>query len=400
MNIGIVTTWFERGAAYVSREYLKTLSNSNNVFIYARGGEKYAENDDNWDFSYVKWGKRCPNKMSTYIDYYDILTWIEENKIDVLIFNEQKDWNIILKLKKKNILIGTYVDYYTPKTVPFFWIFDFLLCNTLRHHGVFKDHPNAFYIPWGTDIKMYKPRIKSNNIDERNIVFFHSCGMNPNRKGTNMLVKCFDELEDGSANLIIHSQKEIDRNSDTFKIISNNKYINLIEKEIAAPGLYYLGDIYVYPTILEGIGLTIAEALSSGLPVITSDCAPMNEFVIDNYNGSLVKIKEYKKRSDDYYWPMCFCDEKDLKEKLVYFISNKKEIDKYAFNARHFAEDNLDWEKNSKQLSDDIQNITLKAKMGIRLKYNIICYDYKQQLKHLIIYVISTTYKAIKFNHT
>lgn len=39
MNIGLVTTWFERGAAYVSKAYLNSLKTDNNVFIYARGGE-------------------------------------------------------------------------------------------------------------------------------------------------------------------------------------------------------------------------------------------------------------------------------------------------------------------------------------------------------------------------
>ena len=40
MNIGIVTTWFERGGAYVSRQYRDLLKNDFNVFIYARGGEQ------------------------------------------------------------------------------------------------------------------------------------------------------------------------------------------------------------------------------------------------------------------------------------------------------------------------------------------------------------------------
>lgn len=43
MNIGIVTTWFERGAAYVSRQYLEALrSDSNNsVYIYMREVENH-----------------------------------------------------------------------------------------------------------------------------------------------------------------------------------------------------------------------------------------------------------------------------------------------------------------------------------------------------------------------
>lgn len=40
MNIGIVTTWFERGAAYVSRVYLEMLQKEDhNVFVFARGGK-------------------------------------------------------------------------------------------------------------------------------------------------------------------------------------------------------------------------------------------------------------------------------------------------------------------------------------------------------------------------
>lgn len=43
MNVGIVTTWFERGAAYVSRQYLEALrSDSNNsVYIYMREVENH-----------------------------------------------------------------------------------------------------------------------------------------------------------------------------------------------------------------------------------------------------------------------------------------------------------------------------------------------------------------------
>ena len=66
--------------------------------------------------------------------------------------------------------------------------------------------------------------------------------------------------------------------------------IEFIEKTVSAPGLYFRGDVYLYPTRLEGIGLTICEALASGLPVITTNDAPMNEFVIDGETGYLVDV--------------------------------------------------------------------------------------------------------------
>lgn len=49
MNIGIVSTWFDRGTAYVSRLLIYVLSKEHLIFIYAHDGEEYAKNDTNWD---------------------------------------------------------------------------------------------------------------------------------------------------------------------------------------------------------------------------------------------------------------------------------------------------------------------------------------------------------------
>jgi glycosyltransferase involved in cell wall biosynthesis len=66
--------------------------------------------------------------------------------------------------------------------------------------------------------------------------------------------------------------------------IHKDSRIEFIEKTIPAPGLYFRGDVFVYPTRLEGIGLCVPEALACGLPVITTENSPMNKFV-KVYNG-------------------------------------------------------------------------------------------------------------------
>ena len=48
-KIGIVTTWFERGAAYVSKQFKEVWEKDNEVYIYARGGEDLAINDPKMD---------------------------------------------------------------------------------------------------------------------------------------------------------------------------------------------------------------------------------------------------------------------------------------------------------------------------------------------------------------
>lgn len=56
--------------------------------------------------------------------------------------------------------------------------------------------------------------------------------------------------------------------------------LNVVEA-IELPTLYRLADAFVFPSLKEGWGLVILEALASGLPVITSNQAPFTEFLSD-----------------------------------------------------------------------------------------------------------------------
>ena len=62
-------------------------------------------------------------------------------------------------------------------------------------------------------------------------------------------------------------------------------------------GLFNLGDVYIYPTTKEGVGLTITEAMCTGMPVVTSNYPTMNEWFNDNIEGRLINIAKIKKGS-------------------------------------------------------------------------------------------------------
>jgi 1,2-diacylglycerol 3-alpha-glucosyltransferase len=402
MNIGIVTTWFERGAAYVSRAYMDTLSKEHNVFIYARGGEEYANGDPDWDLPNVTWGEKLENiNQKTYIIWEDFLLWLNSYNIDIVIFNEQNSWDIILKLRNKQILIGAYIDYYTPKTVPLFNFYDFLLCNTKRHYNVFKCHQQCFYIPWGTDTNLCAPKEKQSF--KKKIVFFHSAGMGGTnlRKGTDILVKAFKEVR-GDVRLIIHSQVNLDKYKPVANLIKNDNRIEFIEGTFSLPGLYHKGDVYVYPTRLEGIGLSIAEALSCGLPVITTDNPPMNEFVQHGKSGYLVDVEEFKKRKDGYYWPESICSEESLRRAMQRYVDNPEIIEKQSQQAREYALNHLTWKDNSKSLGqlvrslkrvrtwtkqdvETIKNFSEQTNLYIKLiRYHISNKDRNKSLKYFV----------------
>jgi glycosyltransferase-like protein len=49
--------------------------------------------------------------------------------------------------------------------------------------------------------------------------------------------------------------------------------------EAELPALYRLADAFVFPSLKEGWGLVVLEAIASGLPVLTSDQPPFTEFL-------------------------------------------------------------------------------------------------------------------------
>src|SRR5699024_3721758 len=345
MNIGFVSTWFERGAAYVTKSYISLLQKNNNVYVYARGGEEYGKKDPNWDLPYVTWGLKL---RGDNINYHHFKKWVIFNELDVIFFNEQKNVDVLHQIKRDlpHIKIGSYIDYYKEHTVKEFFIYDFLICNTKRHYSVFEEHPQCYYVPWGTDTEVFQP----NESSRERLTFFHSAGMST-RKGTEFVIDAFiDGNIYKNANLIIHTQRKLE---DTFGYDTEElkKYnVKVVEDTVTVPGLYYLGDIYVYPTKLDGLGLTMYEALASGLPIITTNQPPMSEVVNTNV-GILVEVDYLRSRQDGYYWPLSIIKKESLIDGMNYFVENPEEITNMKEQSRKEAVENWNWNDREQEIN-------------------------------------------------
>ena len=55
----------------------------------------------------------------------------------------------------------------------------------------------------------------------------------------------------------------------------------------AMPKLYTEVDMLLFPTVREGFGLAVAEAMACGLPVITTNCSSLPELIDDKAGGFL-----------------------------------------------------------------------------------------------------------------
>ena len=191
--------------------------------------------------------------------------------------------------------------------------------------------------------------------------------MNPIRKGTDLLLEAFDKVNRNESNLIIHSQVNIQTFFPRKNLIDkflNEGSLEIIEKSVHAPGLYHLGDIYVYPTRLEGIGLTIAEAISCGLPAIVTNQQPMNEFVQSPDAGRLIDVHHEEIRNDNYYWPQSIADIDSLVKQMDYYITNKNNIKSLKEKPENMQYKTLTGKKNVKVVT----NFPNKIKKDLMLK--------------------------------
>ncbi len=349
-KIGIVTAWYERGAGMVSRTYRRLLQETADVAIYARGGLL----DAKWDADgNVYRAETFGGVSGTGIDLQEFNAWLKREEIDLLIFNEQQDARILYHLTGRLPLIG-YVDFYTPETVPVFELYDALLCHTRRHAEAFAWHPGMVYIPWC----VFPEDIRCEPA-ETEPVFVHSAGWLGigGRKGTAEAITAFRHLPHEDARLFIAAQVEMkDLGAALCEEIRNDSRIQFHEGNFATPEPYVWGNVCVYPAKLDGLGLTVYEAMASGRPVIAPCVAPYTEIVSQNYSGSLVRTHSASFRDDGYYWPERPVDVRNLVDVMNRYVEHPEVISEQGRNAAEFMRENRTWSSQQERFVDAVLN--------------------------------------------
>lgn len=92
--------------------------------------------------------------------------------------------------------------------------------------------------------------------------------------------------------------------------------------------VYRSCSVYVQPSVTEGFGIPVLEAMAYARPVIVTDGCGVSELVEDGKDGFVVPIRSPEK----------------IAEKLMYFKDNPSEVEKMGRNARLKAEQ-YTWDK-------------------------------------------------------
>ncbi len=177
-----------------------------------------------------------------------------------------------------------------------------------------------FVVPFGVELKKFRP-----GKDGKKCIFLF-VGTLSKRKGIHLLLKAWQELNLSNAELrlcgLIHSdfRKEIKQyRSKSLKLLGHLDEEELIQQ-------YQEANIFVLPTFLEGSAKVVYEAMSSGLPVITTPNA--GSIIRHGYDGIIIalgNLKELKKWMRELY------KKSSLRKELG--LAARKSVRKYTWNA-------------------------------------------------------------------
>src|SRR4030042_2782776 len=160
------------------------------------------------------------------------------------------------------------------------------------------------------------------------------------RKGTDATVRGF--IKAGvDAKLLIRTQTPIDQYK-CYDEIKSSKNIEVFEGTVPDNvDLYAEGDVLIYCSKYDGQSLVAEEGMCAGMPVITTDAEPMNEYWPSSH-PLLVKVRD--KVASGTINPRCLAnlvDEDDLAKKIKWCYDN--DMSEISANNRSIIEKEYSW---------------------------------------------------------
>lgn len=158
------------------------------------------------------------------------------------------------------------------------------------------------------------------------------------RKGIANLFQAIDGLEN-YVELTIVGHKAVDNcNALNKELLKHKWYPSLTHSDVIT--LMSSHDVFVFPSLFEGFGLVISEAMSQGTPVITTDRTAGGDFIKHGQNGWLVEAGSTE----------------SLKNQIEELLQNSDNINEIGRSAMETAE-KRPWSVYSNEMSVMLTNI-------------------------------------------
>jgi glycosyltransferase involved in cell wall biosynthesis len=258
----------------------------------------------------------------------------------------------IRKVYEKDMEAGNHLIF--KKQLPFLWkhsrnrlyekeikLSDFILVASefVKKSYMYSHVPEEklIKIPYGVDLSRFKWSMHKKQSDKIHLIYV---GQITYYKGIHHLLPIIKEHYRDKVTLTLVGKYDV--NDFLYKeycTAPNIKFIGYVTNDKLSQ-YYQQADAFIIPSLGEGFGLVILEALSTGLPVLTSDSTGGNDAIVNGYNGYVFKAG----------------DDKDMIDKIDTLIHNVSSLETMSENARATVL-NYTWEQYNKHILNFINKL-------------------------------------------
>jgi glycosyltransferase involved in cell wall biosynthesis len=188
-------------------------------------------------------------------------------------------------------------------------------------------------IPYGAPIEYFQPQAKIDKIFRALYV-----GRVAAHKGVHYLLQAWKELQLPEAELMLVGVNDfpggwLDQYAEVVRYIPSVPHASLNE-------YYSAASVLVFPSLVEGFGMVLLEAMACGIPVIATSNVGGSDIITDGVEGFIIPVR----------------DVEALKEKLEWCDRHPLELAQMGRAARRKAEQ-LTWNLYRQRLASRVQEI-------------------------------------------
>jgi glycosyltransferase involved in cell wall biosynthesis len=246
-----------------------------------------------------------------------------------------------------NIERKTYSDSFTQRAIEEFKLADkIVVCstytlNSFLENGIKREQLYNVAL----DANFTTKRIHDKNYDKNQLIV-GMVGGSIIRKGFIYLLQAWKELNISNAKLLLKtSESALMKVPKIWDMIKGDNTIEVLGYFDDMEDFYEQCDLFVLPSIDEGFGMVVFEALSCSLPVIITKNVGAGDFITDTQEGFIIDIRNAQQ----------------IKEKIEYLNNNRDVMKTMSLNAKKlfdaYQERDDNYKNRVKQLYSDVENI-------------------------------------------
>jgi len=240
-----------------------------------------------WGCVYGTWRRRAGKRSGP--PYVMTMQGSEERYVEAMRLEERKGraWNFRWKNRVWHRIYHQAMYDYSIKTADYGAVAnrEAWICAELKYR---REPGLIWYIPNGVEERFFVPREFSEKT-ECHLLFV---GTWLDRKGIYYLAEAFSSVAEKMPGLRLtvagcSTTEEHVKGFFAPRVRERITVVPFVTRE-EIPAVYGSHDIFVFPSLVEGMPLTLLEAMATGMPVVTSNTCGMADVVEDEVNGLLV----------------------------------------------------------------------------------------------------------------